>query len=133
AAHRQFGAFGPPAEIGPNIETLPWRQHYVGESLGRLQKTAVDADHGQRRSIAPAQFVNACVGAIEETQAVGAAGDFELGIRTAVDQDAVAVESHHAIVHVRTVNQLVLSVESTVLEHDGNLVLAGRQFESRLL
>jgi len=66
AAQGDFRALGPAAEIGPNVDPLAGGHHDVGAILRDFEQSAIDADDGEGRSITPAQFVDAGIGAVQD-------------------------------------------------------------------
>ena len=127
AAHDEFRTGRAAAEIDEQIDPLGWREHHIGARFRFLEKPAVHADHGKRRSIVPLQLVDSRIRRVKNAQPVGAARDVEAEIRPAVDKNLVAIEAEHARMHVVVVMKLIVAVEGAILNDERNFVFPGGQ------
>ena len=90
---------------------------------------AVGGNHRQGGAVIPAELVESGVGTVQHAQTIGAGRHRQHKMTLAIDNHFVAKEAHVAFAHVLHINQLIVCIKTTVLQHDGLVKFSPREVE----
>ena len=110
--------------VKQNIQSLTWCQKAFSHGLRPLYKTAVGANHREpERCVAlhESQSVDAGIGAVEQSQSVGARRYSLNCVRREVGQNDITEPAHHRLVRVRLIAKTALRIKLLVLNHQGQV------------
>ena len=121
AFHDHFAADFASRKISPKLYPFAGRQHDKRASHWFFKEMTIGRNHGQGRAVIPTEFVNSGIGPVQHSQAIGTGRHWQDEMTLAVDDHLITQEAHVPVTHVLHVNQLVVGIKITVLQHNGEI------------